>query len=139
MLPSKNFSLLFPYYRWFFENYRITIIKFLFIYRHRRIFYQKLDFPITVRYLKHWIPNIFYSNYRNTLQKIGKYRIPRYRTPPPLWRLNEPCRCYFSPFRYSIQIIPITFYICSLLKDPIDYILSFPCKMAKFFKRPQNV
>ena len=33
----------------FFENYCNTLINFLYKYHHRRIFYQKMHFPITVR------------------------------------------------------------------------------------------
>ena len=69
----------------FFENYRNTVIKYLYKYRHRSIFYQKLCFTVTARWLNYRIPSIFYSNYRNTAQKIGKYRIPSYRTPPPIY------------------------------------------------------
>ena len=32
----------------FFENYRNTVIKFLYKYSHRSIFYQKLYIPVTV-------------------------------------------------------------------------------------------
>ena len=32
----------------FFENYHNTVIKFLYKYHHRSIFYQKLYFPVTV-------------------------------------------------------------------------------------------
>ena len=66
----------------FFANYRNTVIKFLWKYHHRSIFYQKLYFLVTVGWLKHRIPSIFYSNHRITAQKIGKYRIQSYRTPP---------------------------------------------------------
>ena len=69
----------------FFKNYRNTVIKFLYEYRHRSIFYQILYFPVTVGWLKYRIPSIFYSNHRITAQKIGKYRIPSYRTPPPIY------------------------------------------------------
>ena len=32
----------------FFENYRDTVIKFFYKYRHRSVFYQKLYFPVTI-------------------------------------------------------------------------------------------
>ena len=51
------------------------------IERFHRIFYQKLHFTVTVRRLKYRIPTICYSNYRNTVQKICKYRMLPYRTP----------------------------------------------------------
>ena len=38
----RGFRLL--YYCWFFENYRNTVIKFLYKYRHRSSFYEKLYF-----------------------------------------------------------------------------------------------
>ena len=65
----------------FFQNYRNTVIKCLFEYRHCSIFYQKLYFPVTVRWLTYRIPSISYSNHRITTQKIGKYRTPSYRAP----------------------------------------------------------
>ena len=70
---------------YFFENYRTTVIKFLSKYCHRSTFYQTLYFPVTVGWLKYRIPSIFYSNHRITAKKIGKYRIPSYRTPPPIY------------------------------------------------------
>ena len=59
----------------FFKNYRNTVIKFLYKYRYRSIFYQKLYFSVTVGWLKYRILSIFYSNHRIAAQKIGLYRI----------------------------------------------------------------
>ena len=58
----------------FFENYRNTVINFLYKYRHRSIFYHKLYFPVTVGWLIYRIPSIFHSNYRITAQK--NWQIP---------------------------------------------------------------
>ena len=46
----------------------------------RHISYHKLYLTVTMTL----IPNTdhFYSNYRNAVQKIGKYRISPYRAPP---------------------------------------------------------
>ena len=151
---SKSFSLLFPYCGWFFENYRITIIKFSFIYRHCRIFYQKLDFLITVRYLKHLIPNIFYSNYRNTLQKIGKYRIPRYRTPlPPFGGSMSLVGATFGTFHlFDIQfkLFQSPFTFVAYLKTPLitychvrsliiwqSWVVSHFCRWQSFLNDPK--
>ena len=64
------------------ENYRNTVIKYLYKYPHRSIFNQILYFTVTGKWLKYRILTIFDSNYRNTVQKIDKYRIPSYRTRP---------------------------------------------------------
>ena len=138
---SKSFSLLFPYCGWFFENYRITIIKFSFIYRHCRIFYQKLDFLITVRYLKHLIPNIFYSNYRNTLQKIGKYRIPPYRTPlPPFGGSMSLVGATFGTFHlFDIQfkLFQSPFTFVAYLKTPLITYCHSPVRWQSFINDPK--
>ena len=50
-----------------FENYRNTVIHFFYRYRHRSIFYQRLYFTVTVRWLwscnglcEWWIDTYFY-------------------------------------------------------------------------------
>ena len=37
----------------FFENYCNTVVKFLYEYRYRRVFYQKLCFTVTVSRVSH--------------------------------------------------------------------------------------
>ena len=67
------------------------------------MFYQKLYFTVTVGILKYRIPTLFYSNYRNTVQKLANTEYRDIVRPPPLYTMSENTSKFLlsSPRHYS--------------------------------------